>query len=88
MTEMGWLALILEEKDGGLGGSVADLCALTMELGRGLMVGSYTVGSVLPGVALTGAPAGELRGSLLAQLSSGSRELAVADSHQIGRAHV
>jgi alkylation response protein AidB-like acyl-CoA dehydrogenase len=81
MTDLGWLALVLEEKDGGLGGSVADLCALTVELGRGLMVRSYTLGMILPAGLVSGAPRSELRGSLLGELVSGSGALAVADVH-------
>jgi alkylation response protein AidB-like acyl-CoA dehydrogenase len=78
MADMGWLALAFEETDGGLSGSVADVCALAMELGRGLMVGSYTISLLLAGRLVAGSAASELRKSLLADLLSGSRELAVA----------
>jgi alkylation response protein AidB-like acyl-CoA dehydrogenase len=85
IADMGWLALAVEEQDGGLGGSLADLCALAVELGRGLMVGSYTIGSILPGRFIAAAPVTDLRSSLLTALVSGSRALAVADTRVTGR---
>jgi len=80
MVDMGWLALAVAEQDGGLGGSLADVCALALELGRGLMAGSYAIGSILPGRFLAAAPPSELRSSLLSALVSGSCALAVADA--------
>jgi alkylation response protein AidB-like acyl-CoA dehydrogenase len=85
IVDMGWLALAVPEQDGGLGGSVADLCALAVELGHGLMVGSYTIGSILPGCFITAAPVSDLRSSLLTALLSGSRSLALADTLARGR---
>jgi alkylation response protein AidB-like acyl-CoA dehydrogenase len=85
IADMSWLALAVEEQDGGLGGSLADLCALAVELGRGLMVGSYTIGSILPGRFIAAAPVSDLRSSLLTALVSGSRALAVADTRVTGR---
>jgi alkylation response protein AidB-like acyl-CoA dehydrogenase len=84
IVDMGWPALAVEEQDGGLGGSVADLCALAVELGRGLMVGSYTIGSILPGGLIAATPVSDLRSSLLTALLSGSRALAVADTRGRG----
>ncbi len=37
-AEFGWLALPLPESQGGLGGSVADMCVLAEELGRALVI--------------------------------------------------
>ena len=44
-ADMGWLALPLAEQDGGLGGSLADICTVAEELGAGLVVEEVTPGS-------------------------------------------
>jgi alkylation response protein AidB-like acyl-CoA dehydrogenase len=85
MANMGWLALALDEADGGLGGGAADVCALALELGRGLMVGSLGMGAILAGQLAAGAPAGEMRSRLLTELICGSRVLAVADAEPRSR---
>jgi alkylation response protein AidB-like acyl-CoA dehydrogenase len=78
MGEMGWFALSFAESDGGLGGSTADVCALVMELGRGLLVGSFVTNPLSAGRLLALSPAGSLRAGLIQKLMSGSRDLAVA----------
>jgi alkylation response protein AidB-like acyl-CoA dehydrogenase len=80
--DMGWPALAFEEADGGLSGAAPDICALVSELGRGLLVGSYIVGTVLPGRLVAAAPPGTLRTALLEGLLSGSRSLAFADTER------
>jgi len=84
-AELGWLALPFEEADGGLGGGAAEICTLANELGRSLLVGSYVMGSVLPGRMIAAAPAGELRTRLIAELIAGTRSLAVADAEPATR---
>ncbi len=84
-AELGWLALPFEEADGGLGGGAAEICTLANELGRSLLVGSYVMGSVLPGRMIAAAPAGELRTRLIAELIAGTRSLAVADAEPTTR---
>jgi alkylation response protein AidB-like acyl-CoA dehydrogenase len=85
MVDMGWPALAVAEADGGIGGSLADLCALAVELGHGLMVGSFNLGVVLPGCFISAAPESGPRRALLDALLSGSRDLAVADTRARGR---
>jgi len=85
MASMGWLALPLDEVDGGLGGTAADVCALAVELGRGLMVGSYAMSAVLAGRLVAGAPVGPRRTAVLREILAGSRTLAVADADAHGR---
>jgi alkylation response protein AidB-like acyl-CoA dehydrogenase len=84
-AELGWLALPFEEADGGLGGGAAEICTLTNELGRSLLVGSYVMGSVLPGRMIAAAPEGELRTRLIEELIGGTRRLAVADAEPATR---
>jgi alkylation response protein AidB-like acyl-CoA dehydrogenase len=84
-ADMGWLALAFDEADGGLSGAAPDICALALELGRGLLVGSYIVGTVLPARLVAAAPASALRTALLEDLISGTRSLAFADAELLTR---
>ena len=82
---MGWPALAFEEAAGGLSGAAPEICALVSELGRGLLVGSYIVGTVLPGRAVAAAPPSALRAALLEGLISGTRSLSFADIEPASR---
>jgi alkylation response protein AidB-like acyl-CoA dehydrogenase len=84
-ADLGWLALPFEEADGGLGGGAVELCTLTRELGRSLLVGSFVLGTVLPGRLVAAAPPGELRTRLLEALLTGTRSLALADAETATR---
>jgi alkylation response protein AidB-like acyl-CoA dehydrogenase len=79
-VESGWLALGFGEADGGLDGSDAALCALTEELGRGLLVGSYVLGELLPGWLVSGARSSAVRNGLVTSIVDGERSLALADA--------
>ena len=89
VVELGWSALPFAEADAGLGGSVADLCLLARELGRGLLAGSFNIGTILPGRLVSAAPPSALRTRLLEELISGARTLALADlePHECGGWH-
>lgn len=78
--ELGWLMLPFAEDDGGLGGGAAEVCALTEELGRSLLVGSYVIGTILPGRLASAAPASALRTELIGELIGGTRTVACADA--------
>jgi butyryl-CoA dehydrogenase len=52
MAGLGWLALPVPEACGGLGGSMADICALAEELGAGLVQEPYIASAVLAGMLL------------------------------------
>lgn len=77
-AEFGWLALAIPEQDGGLGGSLVEVCVLAEQLGRGLVVEPFVAGGLLPGLLLAALPAGALRDSWLANISSGTARLAFA----------
>lgn len=79
MVELGWCALPFQEADSGLGGTVADICVLVCELGRGLQVGEFTLGTILLGRLVAAAPESALRSGLLETLIGGARTLALAD---------
>jgi alkylation response protein AidB-like acyl-CoA dehydrogenase len=77
-AEFGWLALAIPEQDGGLGGSLVEVCVLAEQLGRGLVVEPVIAGGFLPGLLLARLPASELRDSWLARIGSGAQRLAFA----------
>ena len=51
-ADMGWLALPLPEADGGLGGSLTDLCVLAEEFGRALVVEPWNCCAVMAAALL------------------------------------
>lgn len=83
--ELGWLMLPFEEADGGLAGGAPEICALAEELGRSLLVGSYLVGTILPGRIASAAPPGAVRTRIIDDLMAGTRTLSVADAEPQSR---
>ena len=77
-AEFGWLALAIPEQDGGLGGSLVEVCVLAEQLGRGLVVEPLVAAGLLPGLLLAALPASALRDSWLESISSGAQRLAFA----------
>lgn len=77
-AEMGWLALPLPEADGGLGGSVADICVLAEELGRGLVVEPWLASGVLAATLFATAGTPAQRASWLPALAAGGKRVAFA----------
>ena len=75
-AELGWLALPLPEKAGGLGGSMIDVALLMTALGRGLAVEPYVSTAILCGHILAQG-SGDNSG-LLEQVTQGSARLALA----------
>ncbi len=77
-AEMGWLALPLPEALGGLGGSLADMCVLAEELGRGLVVEPWISSGVMAATLLAAAGTAAQRGLWLPALAAGEKRLAFA----------
>jgi alkylation response protein AidB-like acyl-CoA dehydrogenase len=77
-AEFGWLSLAIPEGDGGLGGSLTEVCVLAEQLGRGLIVEPFIAAGLLPGMLMSAIPASALRESWLASIGSGSGRLAFA----------
>ena len=77
-AEMGWLALPLPEAEGGLGGSLADMCVLAEELGRGLVVEPWIASSVMAATLLVATGTPTQRGHWLPALAAGEKRLAFA----------
>ncbi len=77
-AEMGWLALPLPEVDGGLGGSLADMCVLAEEMGRALVVEPWLASGVLAATLLANASTAEQRATWMPALAAGGRRIAFA----------
>ena len=77
-AEMGWLALPLPEAEGGLGGSLADMCVLAEEMGRALVVEPWLASGVLAATLLTTAGCPEQRAAWLPKLAAGEKRIAFA----------
>lgn len=77
-AEFGWLALAIPEQDGGLGGSLSEVCVLAEQLGRSLVVEPFVSAGLLPGLLLAALPASALRDSWLAGIGDGTRRLSFA----------
>lgn len=78
MAGLGWLALPVPEAYGGLGGSMADICALAEELGHGVVNEPYVASAVLAGMLLADVAPQAVRDDWLPALADGSRRLALA----------
>lgn len=77
-ADMGWLGLPLPEADGGLGGSLADMCVLADELGRGLVVEPWVACGVMAATLLASAGTPAQRSRWLPALAAGEKRLAFA----------
>jgi len=77
-AEMGWLALALPEAEGGLGGTLADMCVLAEELGRGLVVEPWIASGVMAATLLAEAGTPTQRARWLPALAAGEKRVAFA----------
>ena len=77
-ARLGWLALALPEDDGGLGGSISDVCVVAEELGRGLVNEPYVASTILGALLLSDAAEAGVRKRWLPGLADGSRRIAFA----------
>lgn len=77
-AEFGWLALAIPEHDGGLGGSLVEVCVLAEQLGRGLVVEPFIAAGLLPGLLLAALPASKVRDACLTSITNATQRLAFA----------
>lgn len=77
-AEQGWLCAALPEEHGGLGGSITDSALIAHELGRGLVLESYSGSAVLAAQTLAAAAAPAQQQHWLPRLAEGSARLALA----------
>lgn len=76
--ELGWLGVALPEADGGLGGSLRDVCIVAEELGRGAINEPFVASGVAPCVLLAEIASEAVKQAWLPGLIDGSRRLALA----------
>lgn len=77
-AEFGWLSLAIPEQAGGMGGSLADVCVLSEQMGRALVVEPFVAAGLLPGLLLAELPASAIRDDWLAGAGDGTQRLAFA----------
>ena len=77
-ADMGWLALPLSEQDGGLGGSMTDICRLAEELGRALVVEPFVACAVLGPMLLAEVASASARSAWLPRIAAGATRVAFA----------
>lgn len=71
MADMGWLAMTLPERDGGLGQGLAEACVLAEALGAGPVAEPYLPAAILAGGLLAEAGSDAQRQRWLGPLASG-----------------
>lgn len=76
--ELGWLGVALPEADGGLGGSLRDVCIVAEELGRGAINEPFVASGVAASVLLAEIASEAVKQAWLPGLTDGSRRLALA----------
>jgi alkylation response protein AidB-like acyl-CoA dehydrogenase len=77
-AELGWLAAMLPEEHGGLGGSNADLALLMEQFGRGLVTSPFVPSVVLGGTALRTAGTQAQKSAILPGIAEGRSKPALA----------
>ena len=77
-AELGWLALLVPENAGGLGGAIEDVLILAEELGRALSHQPYVTSGILATRLVDLLAGGPQRLELLSAMMSGERRLAPA----------
>lgn len=75
-AEFGWLALAVPEEDGGLGGSMSDICVIAEELGRALVHEPFVASAVLGAMLLADVAAADTRKQWLPGIADGSLRVA------------
>lgn len=77
-AELGWLAFVFSEADGGLGGSASDIVVIMEELGKGLVVEPFLPTVILGGGLIAAAGSPEQKQTMLPEVMEGRLQLAFA----------
>ena len=85
MADMGWLALPLPEKDGGLGQGIVDVGIVTEAMGRHRVRSNYVASVVLAGGLVSALGNDAQRAALLPGLADGSLRVALAHAEEGAR---
>ncbi|NVK19944.1 MAG: acyl-CoA dehydrogenase family protein [Methylocystaceae bacterium] len=79
-AELGWLALPIDEDQGGIGGTVLDTIILQEELGKGLVVEPYFPCILLGANLINSFASDEQKEALLGPILEGSKKITLAHS--------
>ncbi|KMN81237.1 acyl-CoA dehydrogenase [Chromobacterium sp. LK11] len=85
LAAAGWLAILLAERDGGLGLDLAAVAAVAEEIGRSLLPEPFTAVAVQAAQALSACPDSPLRAQLLERLAGGRLLAALAWQERAGQ---
>ncbi|MPS26194.1 MAG: acyl-CoA dehydrogenase [Alcaligenaceae bacterium] len=85
LAELGWMAVLVAEADGGLGLGLPELCAIAQEAGRHLLPEPLAAAGAHPMALLAGLPATPLRASLLEAGMAGTLLAGVAWQEHAGQ---
>ena len=77
-AELGWLALPVPERDGGLAGSLPDFCRVAQERGRALAIAPYLAWALLGATLLADVAPQAVRAEWLPNLADRSESVAFA----------
>jgi len=81
-AEMGWLALPIEEKFDGLGGSIIDTMLLQIELGKGLIVEPFFATVMLSASLINKVASDDIKQQWLPKIAAGEAKFALAYAEQ------
>ena len=85
LAEMGLLAVMVPEDQGGIGGSMVDAALILEKLGAGLVLEPFMPTAVLGVHALTAGAKGDVRDALLGQVAEGALKFGFAHYEPRGR---
>ena len=78
MADLGWIALIIPEEYGGVGGGLLDLVVMMEEMGRACLPSPYFSSIVLGAITIIEAGNGEQKESFLPKIATGDLKLTMA----------
>lgn len=84
-VELGWIAVLFPEADGGLDGGPVELALMMEQFGRGLVVEPFLANVVLGGGILSRAASAEQKNAWLTPMIAGEQQLALAYAEPQGR---
>ena len=77
-AELGWLALMVPEEYGGLGGTIQDAIVLQEKLGKGMVVEPFFSTVILSANLINKAGSSEQKDALLSKIAEGTLKVALA----------
>jgi 3-oxochol-4-en-24-oyl-CoA dehydrogenase len=85
MANLGWLAILVPDAQGGLGLGLREAVAITEEIGQHLLPEPFIAGAVQAATVLCQAPDSQLKANLLGRLVDGALIAGVAWQEELGQ---